>query len=100
MPDPQGGQGGLAAQPQPSATLEHDPPRRDVVAEGSRRGNPCQLAAVRALPLSFSRGVTVLVGENGSGKSTLVEAIAVAAGFNAEGGNGNADFETAATTRR
>ena len=29
---------------------------------------------------------TVLVGENGSGKSTLVEALAMAAGMNAEGG--------------
>jgi predicted ATPase len=32
------------------------------------------------------------VGENGSGKSTLVEAIAVAAGFNPEGGS--FDFAT------
>lgn len=30
---------------------------------------------------------TVLVGENGSGKSTLVEALAMAAGMNAEGGS-------------
>jgi len=30
--------------------------------------------------------VTFLVGENGSGKSTLVEAIAVASGFNSQGG--------------
>lgn len=38
--------------------------------------------------------VTFLVGENGSGKSTLVEAIAIAAGFNAEGGSRNQSFET------
>ena len=38
--------------------------------------------------------MTVLVGENGSGKSTLVEAIAVAAGFNAEGGSANFTFAT------
>jgi predicted ATPase len=31
--------------------------------------------------------VTYLIGENGSGKSTLVEAIALAAGMNAEGGS-------------
>jgi predicted ATPase len=30
--------------------------------------------------------VTFFVGENGSGKSTLLEAIAVASGFNPEGG--------------
>ena len=38
--------------------------------------------------------VTFFVGENGSGKSTLVEAIAVAAGFNAEGGSTNFNFAT------
>jgi predicted ATPase len=39
----------------------------------------------------------VLAGENGSGKSTLVEAIAVAAGFNPEGGSLNSQFETRAS---
>ena len=39
-------------------------------------------------------GVTYLVGENGVGKSTLLEAIAVAAGFNAEGGSINFSFST------
>lgn len=38
--------------------------------------------------------MTFLVGENGSGKSTLVEAIAVAFGLNAEGGNKNYNFTT------
>ena len=38
--------------------------------------------------------VTVLVGDNGSGTSTLIEAIAVAAGFNAEGGGRNLRFAT------
>jgi predicted ATPase len=38
--------------------------------------------------------VTFLVGENGSGKSTLIEAIAIAAGFNAEGGSQNFHFAT------
>lgn len=41
--------------------------------------------------------VTVFVGDNGSGKSTLIEAIAVATGFNAEGGGRNLSFETHAT---
>lgn len=39
--------------------------------------------------LEFHPGVTFLVGENGCGKSTLLEAIAVAAGLNAEGGTKN-----------
>ena len=39
--------------------------------------------------LSFSSNVTFFVGENGTGKSTLLEAIAVAYGFNAEGGSKN-----------
>jgi predicted ATPase len=38
--------------------------------------------------------VTYLVGENGSGKSTILEAIAVAAGFNPEGGTVNFNFST------
>ena len=42
----------------------------------------------------FRRPVTFFVGENGTGKSTLVEAIAIAAGFNAEGGSRNFQFET------
>lgn len=44
--------------------------------------------------IDFKTDVTFFVGENGSGKSTLVEAIAVAAGFNAEGGSRNFQFET------
>lgn len=47
--------------------------------------------------VDLGAGVTFLVGENGSGKSTLVEAIAVAAGFNAEGGSRNFKFQTRAT---
>jgi predicted ATPase len=38
--------------------------------------------------------VTFIVGENGTGKSTLLEAIAVAWGFNAEGGTANFTFTT------
>jgi predicted ATPase len=41
--------------------------------------------------------VTFLVGDNGTGKSTLIEAVAVAAGFNAEGGSQNFRFATRAT---
>ena len=45
--------------------------------------------------LSFSSPVTFFVGENGTGKSTLIEAIAIAAGFNPEGGTKNFNFQTA-----
>ena len=41
--------------------------------------------------------VTIFVGENGTGKSTLLEAIAVACGFNPEGGSRNFTFATAET---
>lgn len=41
--------------------------------------------------------MTLFAGENGSGKSTLVEAIAVAAGFNAEGGSRNMTVSTRAS---
>ena len=44
--------------------------------------------------LSLSAPVTLLVGENGTGKSTLLEAIAVAFGFNPEGGSRNFNFST------
>lgn len=44
--------------------------------------------------IDFKTPVTFFVGENGSGKSTLIEAIAVSAGFNVEGGSKNFQFET------
>ncbi len=47
--------------------------------------------------LEFDRPVTFLVGENGIGKSTLLEAVAVACGFNPEGGTRNFSFSTRAT---
>lgn len=57
-----------------------------------------QLPAVKYLEtakgLAFDREVTFFVGENGTGKSTLLEAIAVAYGFNAEGGSRNFNFAT------
>lgn len=48
-------------------------------------------------PLRFTSPVTFLVGENGTGKSTLLEGIAVAYGFNPEGGTRNFNFSTSAT---
>ncbi len=44
--------------------------------------------------LAFSRNLTFFVGENGTGKSTLLEGIAVAYGFNPEGGTLNYRFST------
>jgi predicted ATPase len=56
---------------------------------------PYSIPAIRALDeLVLGRQVTLLAGENGSGKSTLVEAIAIAAGFNAEGGTRNMTVST------
>ena len=60
-----------------------------------------ELPAVKFLAaggkIDTSAPVTVFVGENGTGKSTLLEGIAVAFGFNPEGGSRNFDFSTAAT---
>ncbi len=44
--------------------------------------------------LDLPPGVTFLVGETGAGKSTVVEAVAAAAGLNAEGGSPNARHAT------
>ena len=44
--------------------------------------------------LVFEKPITFFVGENGSGKSTLLEALAVAYGFNPEGGTKNYSFST------
>src|SRR5580658_4606034 len=41
--------------------------------------------------------VTFFIGENGTGKSTLLEAIAVAEGFNPEGGTRNFNFASRAS---
>lgn len=47
--------------------------------------------------LDFLKPVTFFVGENGTGKSTLLEAIAVALGFNPEGGSKDFFFSTKAS---
>lgn len=62
----------------------------------ARSGYPWDLPAVRALSagLALHPQVTYLTGENGSGKSTLIEAIAVGAGMNPEGGSSNFAFST------
>ncbi len=56
---------------------------------------PFSTPAVRGLArLDLSAPVTLFAGENGSGKSTLIEALAVAVGFNAEGGSKNMTVAT------
>ncbi|SEW52172.1 Predicted ATPase [Chitinophaga arvensicola] len=56
---------------------------------------PFNIPALRNLStLKFHPKVTYLSGENGMGKSTLIEAIAVACGFNPEGGTVNFQFST------
>lgn len=50
--------------------------------------------------IRFEENVTFFVGENGTGKSTLLEAIAVAYGFNPEGGTKNFSFSTNDTHSR
>ncbi len=55
---------------------------------------PYGIPAVRHCEeITFHPDVTFFIGENGSGKSTLLEAIAVAYGFNPEGGTKSARFE-------
>lgn len=67
--------------------------RRERVASFDQY--PFSLPAVRNLhTLALHPAVTFIVGENGSGKSTLLEAIAVAWGFNPEGGTKNFRFQT------
>lgn len=59
---------------------------------------PFNLPFLRELTtLKIHSQVTFFVGENGMGKSTLIEAIAVASGFNAEGGTKNFNFSTRAS---
>ena len=54
-----------------------------------------RIEAIKSLEeLTFNSPVTFFVGENGSGKSTLLESIAVAYGFNPEGGTLNYSFST------
>ena len=67
--------------------------KRDLVSNFGEY--PFSLPVVSSLAeLEFHPAVTFLVGENGSGKSTLLEAIAIASGFNAEGGSRNFNFAT------
>ncbi|CAJ0819904.1 AAA family ATPase [Ralstonia flaminis] len=76
--------------------VSHVTLRRDTITTFD--AYPFSLPAVRALDtLALHPKMTFLVGENGSGKSTLMEAMAVAMGFNAEGGSRNFNFSTHAS---
>ena len=56
---------------------------------------PFCLNAVKSLEsIEMNPAVTFFIGENGYGKSTLLEAVAVAWGFNPEGGTKNFKFGT------
>ncbi len=60
-------------------------------------GIPAVKHLIKNRHMALHSPVTFLVGENGVGKSTLLEAIAVAAGFNPEGGTKNFSFTTRST---
>jgi predicted ATPase len=67
--------------------------KRDEVP--SFRHYPFNLPSLKALDeLELHPKVTFFIGENGMGKSTLLEGIAVALGFNPEGGSLNFNFST------
>lgn len=68
---------------------------RQPPAEGSYlRDIPVIRSMMEGRSISLTAPVTCLVGENGIGKSTLIEGIAVAAGFNPEGGSRNYTFSS------
>ena len=53
------------------------------------------IEAIKGLEeIEFTSPITFFVGENGSGKSTVLEAMAIACGFNPEGGGRNYRFST------
>ena len=64
----------------------------DAIAPGSYLRSIKTIAGINNL--AFHSPITFFVGENGTGKSTLLEAMAVAYGFNPEGGTVNYSFST------
>lgn len=69
-----------------------------VIFEWDKIDNDSYIKKIEAFKgiekIEFTNSITLFVGENGSGKSTLLEAIAVAHGFNPEGGTKNYSFST------
>lgn len=68
--------------------------KREIGRGSYLREIPAVQFLMRNHTVVFDSDVTFFVGENGTGKSTLLEAIAVAFGFNAEGGTKNFSFST------
>ena len=64
----------------------------DAIAPDSYLRSIKTIAGINSL--AFHSPITFFVGENGTGKSTLLEAMAVAYGFNPEGGTVNYSFST------
>lgn len=77
----------MAAQFIQRVTIDWDKVGRDSYLRGIE-------AISRLDALEFESAITFFVGENGTGKSTLLEAMAVAYGFNPEGGTRNYAFST------
>ena len=75
-----------------SVITEHQDPlgRHRGATAGCARSRRCKVWII----LPFPDRLTIFTGENGSGKSTLLEAMAIAAGFNPEGGTRNYHFAT------
>ena len=71
---------------------------KGVLFDWNRIDNDSYLKRIKAFKgdwkTCFNKPITFFVGENGCGKSTLLEALAVAHGFNPEGGTKNYVFST------
>ncbi len=69
-----------------------------VVINWEKIGRDSYLRDIEAIKgleeIAFTSPITFFVGENGSGKSTVLEAMAIACGFNPEGGSRNYRFST------
>ena len=92
----------MPARKNPRNTPREHPYLRQVVFHPERTPDfsrhPFNIPAVRDIArLDFHPAITFFTGENGAGKSTVLEALALALGYNAEGGSKFAHFQTADT---
>ncbi len=65
-----------------------------AIPEESYLNDIAAIAEMKKRSLDLRSSITFLIGENGTGKSTIIEALAIAAGFNPEGGTKNFSFAT------
>ncbi len=67
--------------------------------DDSKKGeHPFNLPVFKKIQeLDFNQPITFIIGENGMGKSTIIEALAIAYGFNPEGGTKNFSFSSVET---